>query len=117
MSLLKKAFAKGISQAVLAGRDKRFVFLYHDISEPDAPQYSEHYSTHIGKFSEQIEFLAKHFKMVSLDEIISEDFKGKGRLASVTFDDGFHSVKEQAFPYLSAKGFPSPSFVSSMAIR
>lgn len=102
---------------MLVGSDKRFVFLYHDISDPDAPQHSEHYSTRTEEFQEQIEFLTKHFKMVSLDEIVSGDFNHKGPFASITFDDGFFSVREEAFPYLSAKGIPFAVFASSTAVR
>ena len=39
------------------------------------------------------------------------------RLASITFDDGFLSVKEQALPYLDSKQIPFSVFVNSMAIK
>lgn len=117
MNLLRKVFTKALSRTVWVGSAKRFVFLYHDVSDPDAPQHSEHYSTRIEKFREQIELLEENFKIVSLEEIVSESPNGRDRLASLTFDDGFLSVKEEVFPYLSAKGIPFAVFVNSAAVK
>lgn len=117
MSLLRRVLTKGISRTVLPGPGKRFVFLYHDISDPDAPQHSELYSTRVRRFREQVEFLAKYFKLVPLDEIVSDAPGGRNRLASLTFDDGFLSVREEAYPYLSSRGIPFAVFVNRAAVE
>ena len=93
------------------------MFLYHDVSEPDCPQYSPHYSTRVGNFKSQIELLARHFRLVSLDEVIARGLDSSRRLASLTFDDGFLSVKNEALPYLRGKGIPFSVFVNSTAIK
>lgn len=117
MGVLKKVVAKGLSRGVLTGPQKRFVFLYHDISDPDAPQYSPLYSTQIQKFKAQVEFIAQRFKLVPLDDVVADTSDSKQRLASITFDDGFLSVKAEALPLLRSRGIPFTVFVNSMAIK
>lgn len=117
MGLLRKVVTKALPRRVLTGSLKRFVFLYHDISDPDSPQYSPLYSTPVGKFKLQVELIAKHFKLVPLEEVVADNSDNKQRLASITFDDGFLSVKDEALPYLHAKGVPFSVFVNSVAIK
>ncbi len=117
MSLLKKVLTKGLSRTVLAGPGKRFIFLYHDISDPDAPQHSALYSTRVRGFRQQVELLARHFKLVSLDEIVTQTRDGTERLASLTFDDGFLSVREEALPFLSSRGIPFAVFINRAAVN
>jgi peptidoglycan/xylan/chitin deacetylase (PgdA/CDA1 family) len=117
MGLLKKTIAKALSGRVLTGPRKRFVFLYHDISDQDSPQYSPLYSTPIQKFKSQVELIARHFKLVPLEEIVAEDPDNKQRLASITFDDGFLSVKDEGLPFLQTRGIPFTVFVNTMAIK
>src|SRR5229473_2517850 len=47
MTVLRKAVIKALPQRVMTGPGKRFVFLYHDVSDPSSPQYSPLYSTGI----------------------------------------------------------------------
>jgi peptidoglycan/xylan/chitin deacetylase (PgdA/CDA1 family) len=117
MSVLRTAVMKALPSRPLTGAAKRFVFLYHDISDPDSPQYSPLYSTRISQFKRQIELLSKYFEFVSLDEVVASKPNSKQRLASITFDDGFLSVKEQALRYLQSKRIPFSVFVNSMAIK
>jgi peptidoglycan/xylan/chitin deacetylase (PgdA/CDA1 family) len=117
MRLLKTVLTKGLPRRVLSGLRKRFVFLYHDVSDPGSPQYSSLYSTTVQNFKSQVELIAQQFNLVSLEEVLSGDSDRKQRLASITFDDGFLSVKDEALPYLRAKGIPFSVFVNSMAIK
>lgn len=117
MGFIKKALVRGLSQRILIGANQRFIFIYHDISEPGSTQYSEHYSTTGGRLQEQFEFLAQHFRFVSLEEILSPHRDAKrGRLAAITFDDGFLSAKEIAFPYLVSNRIPFTLFVNQLAL-
>lgn len=117
MGLLKTSLTKVLSHRILTGPLKRFIFLYHDISDPGSPQYSPLYSTHVLQFKAQVEMLAKHFHLVSLAEVVKEQAPESQRLASITFDDGFVSVKDEALPYLTSKGIPFSVFVNQMAIK
>ncbi len=61
--------------------------------------------------------MSRNFEIVSLDEIVSSpEAKGK-RLAAITFDDGFLSVKDTAMPILEARKIPFTVFLNSTAIR
>jgi peptidoglycan/xylan/chitin deacetylase (PgdA/CDA1 family) len=64
-----------------------------------------------------MELIAKHFNLVSLAEIVADNSSQSQRLATITFDDGFLSVKDEALPYLKARGIPFSVFVNSMAIK
>lgn len=117
MSFLKNIVTKIFSQRVIAPAASRIIFVYHDVSETDSPQYSELYSTTPQRFKEQINFIEKNFKIVSLDEIVSLEAQNGKRLAAITFDDGFKSVKEVALPFLEARGIPFTIFANSTAIK
>lgn len=52
-----------------------------------------------------------------LDEIVSIRSANTHRLASLTFDDGFLSLRDEALPYLQAKGIPVTVFLNTTAIR
>src|SRR5438093_38790 len=63
----------------------------------------------------QIDWLAKRFALMSLDEIASYFRAGrpfeKKRPAAITFDDGYRDVYDHAFPLLKRKGVPAAFFV------
>jgi peptidoglycan/xylan/chitin deacetylase (PgdA/CDA1 family) len=63
---------------------------------------------------QQLDWIGRRFRFVSLDELgarLEQDGEAAGRLAAVTFDDGYRDVYEQAFPLLQRKGIPSAVFV------
>jgi len=117
MRFIKKTVTKTLSRRVLVRSSKRLVFLYHDVSEPGDFQHSTLYSTSPASFREQVEFLARHFELVPLDAILSQKLESRGKsCASITFDDGFLSVKQTAMPYLNARGISFAVFVNRMAM-
>lgn len=69
-------------------------------------------------FEKQLDWLARHYRMVSIDEILEysaatdRSQRRKGRqLATITFDDGYADFYHNAFPILKRKGIPSSVFV------
>jgi peptidoglycan/xylan/chitin deacetylase (PgdA/CDA1 family) len=65
-------------------------------------------------FERHIEWLARDFRFVSLDEIAAQVESGEpftDRVAAITFDDGYRDVYEQAYPFLKRKGIPAAMFV------
>lgn len=115
MNPLKRAAVELLSLGVLPPPSYRPIFVFHDVSEPSAPQYSDFNSTRPEVFRRQIEFLAGRFKLVTLPEVIAAA-PSRDHLAAVTFDDGFRSVREVAQPILRAFGAPFSAFVNSSAI-
>jgi hypothetical protein len=95
---------------------KRYVFCYHDVSEPDSPWHAAIYSTPPKLFRRQIEALSKRLQWVTLDELLRRETPGR-HLCALTFDDGFASVREGALPFLRQKGIPSTMFVCRLAME
>ena len=95
---------------------RRFIFVYHDVSEPDAPQHSPLHSTRPASFAAQIELLAGAFELVALDDLVRDTRRLARPRAAITFDDGFSSVGEVAEPFLTARGIPFTLFVCDMAL-
>ncbi len=67
-------------------------------------------------FASQIGWLRRHRRVVGLDEAVGA-LDGRGRLprgmVSLTFDDGFASVYDHAWPVLKANAIPAAIFVVS----
>jgi peptidoglycan/xylan/chitin deacetylase (PgdA/CDA1 family) len=96
----------------------RVILMHHDVSEIDAPQHSPFYSTTPERFREHINYLSRYFDFVGLDDMFGERAASSSRpLASLTFDDGFLSVKENAMPFLKNKRIPFAVFVSGQAVK
>lgn len=71
----------------------------------------------IDMFEKQLDWLARHYRMVSLDEVLllksGDGGVNKKPVASITFDDGYADFYWNAFPVLKRKGIPSSVFVVS----
>lgn len=82
------------------------ILTYHDISTPD-------------QFRTQIGYLAKRYSFIGVEEIhcilLSEDRYNAdhGNYCAITFDDGYPSVYEHAFPILQQFDIPATLFVIS----
>ena len=94
----------------------RFIFIYHDISDPNSGHYSPSYSTTKIRFKEQISFLSDHFEFVDLDAITQEE-PFKQNVASIIFDDGFKSIETEGVPFLKKMGIPFAVFLNRCAIE
>jgi peptidoglycan/xylan/chitin deacetylase (PgdA/CDA1 family) len=65
-------------------------------------------------FERHIDWLAKRFALVSLDEIglhLEQNRPSRRPMAAITFDDGYSDVYHHAFPLLRKKGIPAAVFV------
>lgn len=99
-------------------RERRYVFVYHDVSEPDSPHHWPVYSTPFRTFVHQVAFLRSLFRLVPLAEIVAPSSgRDRGHLAAIVFDDGFRSVLDRAHPHLASLGIPFAVFVNRSAIE
>lgn len=68
------------------------------------------------EFKRQMEYLRENFRVASLGEII-EFVKGKKNLPkrsiAITFDDGYHNIFSNAYPYLKKHNLPATVFVTT----
>lgn len=116
MNPFKQVARRILGLACLLPRTSHAIFCFHDVSAPDEPQYSPYYSTTISNFRAQIDFIAKNFKIIPLDELVSSRSDLRSRSAAITFDDGYLSVKSNAKPILDAMRLPFSIFLNKSAV-
>lgn len=90
--------------------------LYHHVSD-DTPAVT---SVTRGQFAEQLDYLENHhYQVWPLTKII-DHLKNKrpvpDRVVAITFDDGYRSIYDHAYPLLKSKQYPFTIFVSTDAI-
>lgn len=92
------------------------ILQYHHISDetPDST------STSVKRFTRHLEYLDEHqFDVVALPALISGLKRGQAfadKTVAITFDDGYRSVYDTAFPLLREHGFAFTVFVNSAPI-
>lgn len=57
-----------------------------------------------GALREQVAYLGRHYTVVRLEEAVAA---ADPRVAAITFDDGYRSVYQNAFPVLREHGLPA----------
>ncbi|MEO8068062.1 MAG: polysaccharide deacetylase family protein [Flavobacteriales bacterium] len=113
--LLKRALSGGFLLGLSKGN--RFIFCYHDVSDPAAPHHSARYSTTPERFKEHVALFTELFTVLPLDALVSEQPLPAGKnYAAITFDDGFRSVLTHAWPELKTARLPCTVFLNSTAV-
>ncbi len=89
------------------------VLQYHHISSSTPPSTS----TRVEQFSAHLEHLAEHkFQVWSLSQLAQALRKGQelpDKTAVITFDDGYISVFDTAYPLLKQRGWPFAVFINT----
>jgi peptidoglycan/xylan/chitin deacetylase (PgdA/CDA1 family) len=100
------------------GKNKRFIFLFHDISEISELHHSDQYSTPVEYFYQIMGYLADKFEFTNIHTLLSQSPKKSTNkpLAAITFDDGFYSVYKNAFPYFKQHTIPFTIFINKQAV-
>jgi len=68
------------------------------------------------QFKMQMEYLRKNYDVVSLDAILNFIKEGKDlpkKTVAITFDDGYYSVYQNAYPVLKKYRFPAAVFITT----
>jgi peptidoglycan/xylan/chitin deacetylase (PgdA/CDA1 family) len=97
--------------------DADVVLCYHNVVAGDDPASGEP-GLHMrrDRFARQLEWLARHYRIVSLREFVARDRTRVSRpLAAITFDDAYAGVFEHAVPLLRGLGIPATVFVVAEA--
>jgi peptidoglycan/xylan/chitin deacetylase (PgdA/CDA1 family) len=89
------------------------ILCYHRVGGALADPYS--LSIRVERFEEQMEHLRRHAAPVHLSELVARVRKGavQSGMVAVTFDDGYASVLDQAYPILLRLGIPATVFATS----
>jgi peptidoglycan/xylan/chitin deacetylase (PgdA/CDA1 family) len=117
-SLIWRAHGHPLSAPLFSGSGHRALVVgYHrvvedfaDAAETDMPTLL----TSRAMFERQMDWIGRHFRFVTLDEIGEQVESGEPfarPVAAVTFDDGYRDVYDLAFPALQRKGIPAAVFV------
>jgi peptidoglycan/xylan/chitin deacetylase (PgdA/CDA1 family) len=93
------------------------VIVYHAIGS--YPRGAEQDALYVGTdaFAAQLAFLARHRRVVPLEQIVSGVADAGAPAVAITFDDGFRSVLTEAVPVLEEHGFPATAFVTTRWIE
>lgn len=89
------------------------VLIYHRIDDGDSDFRIE--TTPVALFDRQMGYLARHFRVLALDEILRRLGDGTplpSRCAAVTFDDGYEDNYLHAFPVLKRYRIPATLFLA-----
>lgn len=119
MRRIKKYFRKGLGSRIplRLSKGNRFIFVFHDISNPHEAHHSPFYSTLISNFEEQLNLLQELFEIIPLEQIVSDqNLSSNKNYAAIHFDDGFYSVIAHARPLLMRKKIPYSVFLNGAAI-
>lgn len=98
----------------LAYRDELTIIMYHGIIRSPLEVTDWCFVDEIS-FRMQIEYLRKHFEVVSLSEAVEQMGNGgmKRPTAVITFDDGYQNNFDVAFPILCREKIPATIFLTT----
>ena len=110
-------YFSGIGRAIRFARRKTPRVLMYHACEPEEIGFTRGLSinTPPARFSAQLDFLARHYAIVSLNDLRGAEIPDCA--VAITFDDGYRSVYTHAFPRLKARAFPATVFLVSEALN
>jgi peptidoglycan/xylan/chitin deacetylase (PgdA/CDA1 family) len=90
--------------------------MYHGVAEDPVDAWTQ---LARARFEEQMEFVARHFRVVPLDEVVDRLRDGRqpepGSLV-ITFDDGFRNNLTHASPVLAARRLPAIIYLTTSLV-
>lgn len=125
MNPLKKTFFKiaakiDIDLLKKASGLNLLVPFHHLVSDEDVPYIKPLYGyKSVNQFENDLDFLLKHFKPVSLSEVVEQAKTGRPfseKSFLITFDDALKQVHDIAMPLLLKKGVPAAVFLSPLFV-
>jgi peptidoglycan/xylan/chitin deacetylase (PgdA/CDA1 family) len=90
------------------------VLNYHRIGHcPPWPSERGIWSATADELDTQMQFLARHFELLSAGDLVDGHAGRSGRFVMVTFDDGYRETYEVAYPILDAHNVPATFFLTT----
>lgn len=97
------------------GRRNPKILLYHDCAEAESDYLADlECTTSPATFRAHLDYLTKHHEIVPLDRLLAGD--APSGAVAITFDDGYASVYDHAFPVLKEKGAPATIYLISSVV-
>lgn len=97
------------------GRKNPKILLYHDCSDEESDYVADlECTTSLANFCRHMNYIVRHYRPVPLQELLSGD--APSRAVAITFDDGYRSVYDNAFPILSAAQLPATVYLISSVV-
>lgn len=93
------------------------ILMYHSVARaPESSWVDPRYHLSPDRFEEQMSFLSRHRKVVSMSELVTALEEGRdlpARSVAITFDDGYLDNLTVAAPILSKYGLPATLYLAS----
>lgn len=99
------------------------ILMYHSVSRQTSGNDHPYFelNTEPGIFDRQMTYLKNHgYRVIGLDEVVelvcgsgNEEQIGNGKVAVLTFDDGFRNFHDDAYPILKKHEFSATVFLST----
>jgi len=82
------------------------IIAYHAIGPCSRDEDKHNLFVSTEAFRNQMDYLAAHKRVVSLDQAVSGQVRGDRPAVAITFDDGYRNFIHRAVPILRASRFP-----------
>ena len=90
------------------------ILYYHRVNDDRDPFFP---AMSTGLFEREMEFVARHYKVISLDRLMEHlDASDPETVLTITFDDGYQDNFNHAFPILQRYGLPATIFLTTGSI-
>lgn len=108
--------ARRLQQRAAGPRPGLTILAYHRIGAPDPNGSADPslYSATAEGFAWQLDFMQRHFSLLSFEEIVQRSRSGKSlpaNAAVITFDDGYRDNYDLAYPLLRARGLSATIYL------
>ncbi|MDQ7857680.1 MAG: polysaccharide deacetylase family protein [Armatimonadota bacterium] len=108
------AWRRRVRRPRRAAAPRALILLYHRIGEPGVDPWG--LTVTPARLAQHLDALRRSRRVVPLHELLERLRRGEGRLAAVTFDDGYSDALTQAAPRLADAGVPATVFVTTGAL-
>jgi len=88
-----------------------FLPFYHVVSNQKLPHILNYPYRNVSEFEKELDFFLKHFKPVSLDELMNNN-NNSSKIFHLSFDDGLRECTKVIAPVLKRKGIPATFFIN-----
>jgi peptidoglycan/xylan/chitin deacetylase (PgdA/CDA1 family) len=99
-----------------ANRRQALILMYHGVTRDD--DCSDWTQIRLSDFEEQMEYVQRHYRVVPLSELLQRIQKRQIEPYStaITFDDGYRSVYDLAFPVLKRRNLPATVYLTTQFV-